>query len=175
MANFGDNSPTIENNEAAFIDLHFNRQETWEALEQAGLTIDDVLREAISQESERTKLGDYQIYSKHSEKEHIVALLNPRGLHVGDHKYIFAHNPETGEEYIIAAPVESYKYHKDILKVASEATGKRLHCSGGGHITLDLQWKLETCGFSMDFGEGDHERALRAFTDAIIDTIQREE
>lgn len=84
------------------------------------------------------------------------------------HKYIIAQDLSE-HTFIVAAPLEEFEYHRDILSVVHRAAGsnRSVHCLGGGFVTVKPDGSLKVSGSSADFGVGDHEQSKDAFVAAI--------
>jgi hypothetical protein len=113
-----------------------------------------------------SQIGKYQVYSDHRSDKTVVFMhdLTPDS----GHKYIIAQDL-SGHTFIVAAPLEEFKYHRNILSVVHSAAGSNgpVLCMGGGLVTVKPDGSLKVFGTSGDFGQGNHEQAKDAFVAAI--------
>jgi hypothetical protein len=116
------------------------------------------------------EIGRYQVYSDYCENETVVFIHEPTGR--SNHKYIFA--VADGHTYIVAAPMEWTDYHREILVRVSAASGTRAICPGGGYVEVLSDGTLRVDRSSVDFGQGDHQRAKKALEDAVRRTGERQ-
>lgn len=115
------------------------------------------------------EIGKYQVYSDYRENETVVFIHDPTGQ--SEHKYIFARTE--GHTYRVAAPLHWTEYHRDILNCVRDVAGSKVFCEGGGYVTQQPGGELVVNRRSQDFGAGDHERAKKAFEDAVRNTVKR--
>ena len=128
-----------------------------------GANIEEQFKRAVLGSPE-TMVGKYQCYTDFSVANEVVVFLHDSSGQ-SEHKYIIAEG--AGKTFIVAAPIVWTPLHREILKRISAAIGTSAHCPGGGWVSIAIDGRLVVDRRSMDFGEGDHDRARLAFERAI--------
>ncbi len=116
------------------------------------------------------EIGKYQVYTDYRENETVVFIHEPTGRTC--HKYIFAITE--AHTYIVAAPMDWTRLHREILASVSAASGQSARCPGGGYVKVRSDGSLLVNQTSGDFGEGDHLRAKTALEEAVRRTGERQ-
>jgi hypothetical protein len=114
------------------------------------------------------EIGRHQVYSSYEPEQTVVLIHDPTGFN--QHKYIIAQAKEC--TFIVAAPTSWTSYHSEILARISAATGLSARCDGGGYLTVLKDGSCRVDGSSTDFGVADHDRATKAFSHAIRQTVE---
>jgi hypothetical protein len=138
---------------------------TWELI-GANLAGPEATNNVISalRRNEVSHAGPYQIYSDFSAPHETVVFVHAV-TEGARHKYIVAITAE--QRYIVAAPMQWFFSHRDILGIVRAASEQTPMCVGGGFVAISERGNIICSGESGEFGRGDHSHAKAALERAV--------